>query len=162
MRNNFKILFFVLLIGGGFIYIISPFVVTNQIMKSILEKDVNKFSFFIEQEKLKENTKEVLMREMLKKAPSELEKSEASKYIMDKAIEAGLNKYLNPSFIINMLTNTMIKTDKNLIVNYEYKLLAPNTFIWDVKYEDSKNDFKVILKRHYLFLWKIEKLDFNI
>lgn len=151
-----------MLIGGGFLYVVSPFIITNQIMNSVIAKDVSKFSLFINNEKLKENTKDVMMREFSKKIPAEVPKSEAAKYLAEKTIEAGLNKFLNPNFIINMLSSTMFKTDKKIVVDYDYSISSPNTFVWNVNYEESKNNFKVELKREYIFMWKIEKIDFNI
>lgn len=162
MKYSLKIFLTVLLIGGGFLYAVSPFIVTNQIMNSIVSNNVSKFTFFVDNERLKENTKDVMMRELTKKIPEKTVQDKSAKYLAEKTIEAGLNKYLNPAFLVNMFSKTMFTTSDKLVINYDYDMLSPNTFIWNVKYEDSKKDFSVTLKRSLLIIWKIEKIDFKI
>jgi len=144
-------------------YIISPYIITNRILESIVKKDVSTFSFFIDEVKLKQNTKEVLLREIKGKVPESIADSKATQYLASKAIEASLDKSLKPSFIVSMLSNTMFEAKgMNVKASYEYNIFSPNTFIWNIKYDDSANDFQVTLKRHNLFMWKIEKIDFKV
>lgn len=145
-----------------FLYICSPYIISNQIYTAIQKKDVHTFSFFINNEELKKNTKEVLMRELSKNLPSEISQNNAAKYLAEKAIESNLNKYMNPKLMIEMFSGTMLGKDKKSNINFLYSLTSPNTFIWDIRYEESKNNFQIVLKRHNLLLWKIEKVDFTI
>lgn len=102
------------------------------------------------------------MRELSKNLPSEISQNNAAKYLAEKAIESNLNKYMNPKLMIEMFSGTMLGKDKKSNINFLYSLTSPNTFIWDIRYEESKNNFQIVLKRHNLLLWKIEKVDFKI
>lgn len=144
-------------------YIISPYVITNKIHDAIIKKDISTFSLFVNEDELKKNTKNVLLRELQNKIPDSVIDNKATKYLAEKALESSLNKFLSPVYIVNMLSNTMYGSKEIKIkADYEYNIFAPNTFIWNIKYENSDYDFQVFLKRHYLFLWKIEKIDFKV
>jgi hypothetical protein len=161
-KKRYSILF-AIFIAFLLFYIISPYIVTNKILESIVKKDVSTFSFFLDEEKLRENTKEVLLRELNKQVPDSIADSKATQYLASKAIEASLEKSLRPAFIVNMLSSTMFQAKGMQVhANYTYNIISPNTFIWNIKYDNSENDFQVTLKRHTLFIWKIEKIDFKV